>query len=52
MINIFIAYPHHLVLKSLTYFEDADTDLDLKLLQPAPWKKVKSAIEKAARTIK
>ncbi|MEO6038117.1 MAG: hypothetical protein ABIQ93_06860 [Saprospiraceae bacterium] len=40
-----------LVLKSLTYFEDADTDLDLHLLKPAPWETVKSSIEKAARTI-
>ena len=40
-----------LVMKSLTYFDDADSDLDLQLLKSATWEQVKSTIEKAARTV-
>ena len=38
-----------LVLKSLTYFDDADSDEDPKLFHPLDWKDVKSAVNDSVR---
>jgi len=40
-----------LVLRSLTYFDDAEEDTALELLEKADWSDVKKTIEKEVKTL-
>jgi hypothetical protein len=39
------------VLRSLTYFDDADEDKELELFEKADWSEVKKTIEAAVKKI-
>jgi hypothetical protein len=40
-----------MIVRSLTYFDDADTDEDLKLFKKIKWEKVKSTILKEVNSL-
>ncbi|MFN0036923.1 MAG: hypothetical protein ACKVUS_17845 [Saprospiraceae bacterium] len=40
---------HFHVLRSLTYFDDAEAEVEPKILKPVSWSQVKAAIEKSVR---
>ena len=40
----------YLVLKSLSYFDDAEKDMDLHMLKPISWEKIKSYIQHCLQT--